>query len=140
MQNFLLVFFSVLQLDYFSLDARFLRTECSTRCGQMRRARLTVQSTAWCSRESGPSDRVLATSEPENKDLWATSVRLISLELQTIETVVPQCCGSGSGALLPPGSGMNFIWIPDPAPLFGETFLHNLQNPCYFIFMKLGYS
>jgi hypothetical protein len=33
----------------------------------------------------------------------------------------------GSGAFLPPGSGMNFFWIPDPRGMFfGELFLRIL--------------
>jgi hypothetical protein len=38
-----------------------------------------------------------------------------------------QCCGSGSGAFLPPGSGMNFFRIPDPEVMFfGEIFFRIL--------------
>jgi hypothetical protein len=38
-----------------------------------------------------------------------------------------QCCGSGSGAFLPPGSGMSFFRIPDPRGMFfGEIFLRIL--------------
>jgi hypothetical protein len=33
-------------------------------------------------------------------------------------------------------------FLPDPGsgPFFDEIFLHYLQNPCYVIFFKLGYS
>jgi hypothetical protein len=38
-----------------------------------------------------------------------------------------QCCRSGSGAFLPPGSGINFFQIPDPKGMFfGEIFLRIL--------------
>jgi hypothetical protein len=50
----------------------------------------------------------------------------------------------GSGAFLPSGSRIRirdeFFADPGSGPFFGEIFLHYLQNPCYVIFMKLGYS
>jgi hypothetical protein len=46
----------------------------------------------------------------------------------------------GSGAFLPPGSERIFFREPGCGPFFGEIFLYYLQNSCYVIFMKLGYS
>jgi hypothetical protein len=48
----------------------------------------------------------------------------------------------GSDAFLPPGSRMNFFWIPDPGSqipdpkgmFFDEIFLNYLKNSCSFIF------
>jgi hypothetical protein len=43
----------------------------------------------------------------------------------------------GSVDFLPPGSGMNFWRILDPAPFLVKIFLHSLPNPCYGFLMKL---
>jgi hypothetical protein len=45
--------------------------------------------------------------------------------------------GSNAFTLVPLGSGsrMNYFRIPDLG-----SFLHYLQNHCYVVFMKLGYS
>jgi hypothetical protein len=38
-----------------------------------------------------------------------------------------------SGACLHPGSGMNFLRIPDPeGKIVGEIFLYYLKNPCSY--------
>jgi hypothetical protein len=50
----------------------------------------------------------------------------------------------GSGAFLPPGSGIRIRdeIFPDPGsgPFFDDIFLQYLQNPCYVIFITLAYS
>jgi hypothetical protein len=39
----------------------------------------------------------------------------------------------GSEAFLPPGSGMNFLRIPDPAPFLMKLSSNFLQNLCYYL-------
>jgi hypothetical protein len=58
--------------------------------------------------------------------------RLLGMDLLRLGTGIVQCCGfgirdPGSGAFLPPGSGMNFSRIPDQRGMFfGEIFLRIL--------------
>jgi hypothetical protein len=44
-----------------------------------------------------------------------------------VQYCTKQCCGPGSGAFLPPGSGINYFripdrWIPDPEGMFFGEF------------------
>jgi hypothetical protein len=43
--------------------------------------------------------------------------------------------GSSAFYLLDPGSGMQFFSIPDPAPFFGEIFLHYVSSESFICYL-----
>jgi hypothetical protein len=104
--------------------------------------------TCWCN-SSGPylkKQPCIENTDPKSNQNYTDPQS--SQNYRDKNIILNQCCGSGSWIrcfFIPPGSGMNFFRIPDResqfrSPFFGEIFLHYLMNPCYVIFMKLGYS
>jgi hypothetical protein len=81
------------------------------------------------------------------ENVWILFLNVKAKLYQLLDTCPKPVLRIRIRCFLHPGSGIRHEFFPDPgfqipdlAPFFGGIYLQYLQNLCYVIFIKLGYS